>query len=164
MRKAVVGGLALALLAAAGCGGEDDSGGNGPARLAWDGTPVVRSSPTGARVLIGTVKNDSGRELRITARQVRVIDGQGRPVRSTALFASGYVRSNYPHNRGPQSEAASYPEREQERVGYLAVLGDGESKPLTISWRERPGGRTAKRVVHGEAFLPIPAAVEPAAG
>jgi hypothetical protein len=162
MRKAVVGGLALALLAA-GCGSKDD-GGDGPARLAWDGSPVVRSSPTGARVLIGKVKNDSGHELRITARQVRVLDGLGRPVRSTAIFASGYVRSNYPHNRGPGSEQASYPEPEQERVGYLAVLGDGESKPLTISWREPPGARTAKRIVHGEASLPIPPATKPAAG
>jgi hypothetical protein len=157
VRHAIAGLLTLVLLAA-GCGSGDD-GGDGPVRLEWDGTPVVRSSPTGARILIGKVKNDSGRELRITVRQVRVLDGRGRPVRSTALFASSYVRSNYPHNRGPESEPASYPEAEQERVGYLAVLGDGETTPLTVSWSEPARRPRAERIAYGAASLAIPARV-----
>jgi hypothetical protein len=155
VRSLFTGALALALLVP-GCGGDDDSGGAGQTRLVWDGNPVVRSSTTGARVLSGKVRNDSGRELRIIAPKVAVLDTRDRRLRSTAIFVSGFVRSNYPHNRGPGSEPASYPEAEQERVGYLAVLDDGDSTPLTVSWSERPGGRRAVRIVYGAASLAIP--------
>jgi hypothetical protein len=162
VRHGLAGLLALALLAI-GCGG-DDSGGDGPARLTWDGTPVVRSSTTGARILIGKIKNESSRELRITAPQLAVVDGRGRRVKSTAVFVSSFVRSNYPHNRARVSEPAEYPEAEQRRVGYLAVLEAGETTPLTVSWTEKPRRPSAERIVYGPASLPIPAPVTSAAG
>jgi hypothetical protein len=152
-----MGAAALALLVS-GCGGDDDGGGEGRTRLVWDGAPVVRSSTTGARILIGKVRNESGRELRITAPKLAVVDGGRRRLRSTAIFVSSFVRSNYPHNRGPGSEPAGYPEAEQERVGYLAVLEDGESTPLTVSWNERPRRPRAARIVYGGTSLVIPAA------
>jgi hypothetical protein len=158
---------ALALLAApVGCGGDD--GGDGGERaegaaLAWDGTPVVRASGTGARVVIGKVKNESSRELRITGPELAVVDARGRRIKSSAVFVSTFVRSTYPHNRGQASGPANYPEAEQRRVGYLAVLDAGESTPLTVSWRERPRGPAAKRIVYGAGSLAIPAAIEGAA-
>jgi hypothetical protein len=162
MRHVTAGVLALALLAT-GCGG-DDEGAGGPARLVWDGTPVVRSSTTGARVLIGKVRNESSRKLRITARQVTVADGRGRTLESSAVFISTFVRSNYPHNMARGSDPADYPEAEQRRVGFLAVLDAGESTPLTVSWNERPREASAKRIVYGPASLTIPPRITSAAG
>jgi hypothetical protein len=140
------------------CGGGEDAGAGKPA-LGWEGTPVVRASSTGAHVLIGKVKNDSSGELRISVSQVRVVDPNGRRIASTAVFSSTYVRSLYPHNGVARPSPSQYPEAEQRRVGYLAVLGSGDEAPLTISWRQRRGGRKAKRVVLGTASLPIPAGV-----
>jgi hypothetical protein len=156
----------VALAVPAGCGGDDGGGGqnaHGPA-LAWDGSPVVRASETGARVVIGKVRNDSSGELRITAPKLAVVDARGRRIKSSAVFVSTFVRSTYPHNRGQASGPANYPEAEQRRVGYLAVLDAGESTPLTVSWRERAGGRSAKRIVYGAGSLAIPASAEGAVG
>jgi hypothetical protein len=137
------------------CGADGDRG--GPS-LAWDGTPVVRSSPTGAHVLIGKVENTSSGELRLKAPQVRVVTHDDRTLTSSATFVSAYVRSNYPHNRGALSRPSGYPAAEQERVGYVAVLDAGERTPLTVSWREPRRRRTAERIVVGGVTLRIPAA------
>jgi hypothetical protein len=147
--------LAAAVLAA-GCGGGGDGGGrSADARLAWEGTPVVRSSTTGARVLIGKVRNESSRELRVEAPQVRLVDGHGRRVRATAVFASSFVRSIYPHNGVQPAEPQGYPEAERRRVGFLAVIESGKTAPLTVSWLERRG-REARRIVLGRSTLPVP--------
>jgi hypothetical protein len=130
--------------------------------LTWEGAPVVRASSTGARVLIGKVKNDSSGELRLRVPQVRVVDRDGRRIDSTAIFASAYVRSIYPHNAIVRARPTEYPEAEQKRVGYLAVLGPGKETPLTVSWRERRGERKATRIVLGSASLTVPAAVSSA--
>jgi hypothetical protein len=141
-----------------GCGGGDSADAGKPA-LAWDGTPVVRASSTGAHVLIGKVKNDSSGELRIRVPEVKVIDADGRRIASTAVFSSTYVRSLYPHNGVARPNPSQYPAAEQRRVGYLAVLGSGDDSPLTVSWRQRRAGRKAERVVLGAASLPLPAGV-----
>jgi hypothetical protein len=155
----------VALAVPTGCGGDDGGAQNadGPA-LAWDGTPVVRASETGARVVIGKVRNDSSGELRITTPKLAVVDARGRRIKSSAVFVSTFVRSTYPHNRGQASGPANYPEAEQRRVGYLAVLEAGESTPLTVSWRERPRGPAAKRIEYGGGSLAIPASSERAVG
>jgi hypothetical protein len=113
--------------------------------------------------VIGKVKNESSQELRITAPKLAVVDARGRRIKSSAVFVSTFVRSTYPHNRGQTSGPANYPEAEQRRVGYLAVLDAGESTPLTVSWRERPRGPPAERIVYGGGSLAIPASSEGAA-
>jgi hypothetical protein len=153
--------LLLGTVLAAGCGGDEATDAGGPA-VAWKGTPVMRTSPSGARVLIGELENKSSGKLRIAVPQVRVVDGRGRRIRSTAVFSSSFTRSLYPHNAVARARPAEYPEPEQERVGYLAALDEGEAAPLTVSWRE-PRTRRAKRILLGPASLPVPAAaVEPA--
>jgi hypothetical protein len=119
----------------------------------------VRASSTGARVAIGKVRNDASRDIRVTTPQVKVVDADGRRIRSTAVFASAFVRSKYPHNAISQAQPSEYPEAEQKRVGYLAVLGSGEETALTVSWTEPRGRRAAKRIVLGPGSLPIPDAV-----
>ncbi len=147
------------LVVGCGCGGGGNSGGGGPAkaRLAWDGTPVVRASSTGARVLVGKVRNESSRELRLEVPQVALVDRQGRRLKSTAVFAASFVRSIYPHNGVQPAQPQGYPETERRRVGFLAVLGASKTAPLTVSWLEGRG-RAATRVVLGGASLPVPQA------
>jgi hypothetical protein len=148
----------------AGCGG----GGGDPAgepRVAWDGTPVLRASTTGARVLSGTLKNGSSRELRLEAPDVKVLQADGEAVRSTtAVFSSSFVRSVFPHNGVQPGSASDYPEAEQRRVGYLAVLDPGKTAPLTASWLEPRGAPPAKRIMVGSSSLPVPEAAVTGAG
>lgn len=152
-------GLLVAAVVVAGCGGSGNDGGGGPAksRLAWDGTPVVRASSTGARVLIGKVENKSSGELRLEVPQLKLVDRRGRRVRSTAVFASSFVRSMFPHNGVVPVRPERYPEAERRRVGFLAVLGAGKAAPLTVSWLEHRG-REPSRIVLGGASLAVPQA------
>jgi hypothetical protein len=119
----------------------------------------VRESSTGAHVLIGKVRNNSKTTVRIKVPQVKVFDARGRRIGSAAVFSSTYVRSNYPHSGVARPAPGQYPEAEQERVGYLAVLGPGERAPITVSWRQRPRERRANRIVLGTASLQVPGAV-----
>jgi hypothetical protein len=150
---------ALALLAAttalAGCGGGESAGGG---RVAWNGTPVLRASPTGARIVTGALENHSSSELRVAVPEVKLLDARGRAIKSTAVFAAGFVRSMFPHNGVVPTSPAKYPEAEQRRVGYLSVLGPGKTTPLTVSWLERPGRPPARRILVGSASLPVPGA------
>jgi hypothetical protein len=122
--------------------------------LAWDGAPVLRASSTGAHVLIGKVKNQSADQLKLTAAQLKVVDGHGRRIKSSVVFSSTYVRSIYPHNGIGPTEPRDYPEAEQRRVGYLLELEAGKSAPLTVSWRQ-PRGRPAARIDYGKGSLAV---------
>jgi hypothetical protein len=149
--------LAAALAAAAltGCGG-DPAGGEGKPVLGWDGTPTLTVSPSGAKVLIGKVKNESFKELRLTTPNVKLLDADGRPIKAGVVFVSSFIKANRPHNFGAQrSNPAAYAETEQKRVGYLAVLRSSETTPLTVSWREPRGPRAAARIDYGRGSLPV---------
>jgi hypothetical protein len=113
-------------------------------------------------VVIGTVKNESGQELSIRAPDVKLVDQDGRRIRSMAVFVSSFVRSNYPHNAGQRSDPSHYPLREQRRVGFLAEIKPGKTVPLTVSWRDPRGSRTAARIVYPGGSLPVPAVTAPA--
>jgi hypothetical protein len=77
---------------------------------------------------------------------------------TTAVFSSSFVRSMFPHNGVQPGSASGYPEAEQRRVGYLAVLQSGKTAPLTVSWLDRRGAPPAKRILVGSSSLPVPAA------
>lgn len=146
--------VAVMVLFVAGCGGGEQVGKSG---LNWEGKPTLRVSPTtGARVLIGKVKNESVRDqLEIRAQDVKLLDQKGQPIRASAVFASSFVRSLYPQSGRPGARRSDFPEAEQRRIGALAVLRSGESVPLTVSWSE-PGGRTAARIDTGHGDLSVP--------
>jgi hypothetical protein len=151
----------LAMPLAAGCGdGGGDAGkaGTKKAVLAWDGAPVLRVSPSGARVLIGEVRNQSlGREKsKLKATELKVVDRRGRRVQASIGFISTFVRSLYPQNGRPGMSRDEFPEAEQRRIGYLAVLRSGEATPLTVSWRQSPGDPVASRIVYPAGSLAIP--------
>jgi hypothetical protein len=155
--------LVVAALGLAGCG--DDGGDSGNVPLAWKGTPVVRASQTTtARVLIGTVENHSGGDLRIRADALRVVDQNGRAIRSTRGFRSSFVRSLYPQNGRPGGRRSQFPLAEQERLGLLVMLGADEESPISVSWYEPPGSRTAARILYPGGSLRIPEARVPGSG
>jgi hypothetical protein len=151
------------LLVVAGCGGGGEAAARKPA-LAWDGAPVLRISPTGARVLIGTVRNVSlGKgKFKIGSSELKLVDRRGRPIKASVGFVSTFVRSIYPQNGRPGSRRSEFPEAEQRRLGYIAVLRSGETAPLTVSWQGRRGTRAAAKIEFGGRSLPVPATAEPA--
>jgi hypothetical protein len=144
--------LVAAALAGCGGGGATD---NGKPALRWKQAPVLRTSPTGAHVLIGTVTNPSSHKLMLRATQLEVVDRRGRRMKASAVFSSTYVRSIYPHNGIGPTGPAQYPEAEQRRVGYLLVLEAGKTAPLTVSWKQRPRGPAAARIDYGSGSLPV---------
>jgi hypothetical protein len=149
-------GAALAALAAAlclsgGCGGGHGADG---APVAWVGAPQILTPPDleRDRVLRGTVRNDTGHVLRVTAAQVRVLAADGRPLRSDATFIAGYAHRLFPPTRGPRD----LPERERERLGQVAVIAPGKTARVTVSWRTRGNGDSAVRVDLGPGSLDVP--------
>jgi len=145
--------------AAAGCG--DDSGGSSRNQLEWLDAPTVVVPPAlkSDRVLRGDVRNDSDSTLRLEAARVRVLDQRGRPLKSSATFAAGYLHSLYPPTRGPES----LPDTELERLGRIARIDAGDTTQITVSWRVRPG-RAAAQIDYGSGSLQIPADASKAAG
>jgi hypothetical protein len=137
------------------CGGGAQAGKRG---LAWEGKPTVRVSPTtGARVLIGRVKNESVRDqFKIRAQDLKLLDQEGQPIRASVVFVSSFVRSIYPQSGRPGARRSDFPEAEQRRIGALAVLRSGESVPLTVSWSELRGPRIAARIDTGHGDLSVP--------
>ena len=146
--------VTLVASAAAGCG-EGKGTAHGPL-LAWDGKPKLTVSPSGAHVVVGVAKNGSSDQLWIRTPELRIVDREGRRIRSSVTFASGFVRSNYPRNGPLPSRPSRYPLAEQQRIGFLAEIKPGKSVPLTVSWQEPRGPRTATRLVYKSASLPIP--------
>jgi hypothetical protein len=149
-RAAVAAALALSL-AAGGCGSDGDSAGE----LKWDGKPSVMRHPTlpADHILTGAVRNDGLRPLRLEARDLRLVDAEGRKVNATAVFLRGYLHSLYPPTRPP---AGGVPEREQQRIGRVLKLEPGKTAPLTLSWRLAPGAGPPVRADYGTGSLPIP--------
>jgi len=139
-----------ALPVAAGCG---DSG-PGSEQLEWLDTPTVVVPPglETDRILRGDVRNHSGQDLRLEAKNVRVYDERGHRLKADATFAAGYLHSLYPPTRGPKT----LPDSELERLGRIAKIEAGKTAQVTVSWRE-PGGRhTAARIDYGSGSLKIP--------
>jgi hypothetical protein len=140
----------ITLLALAGCGSDED----GAAPLTWKEDPDIVVPPRlpGDRILRGEVSNGSLDRVVIEAKEVKLLDADGRRVEGTATFLSSYVHSIYPPTRGP----SPYPAAERARLGQIAQIEPGKSAPLTVSWHEPKGPRTPVRVDYGDGSLPIP--------
>jgi hypothetical protein len=147
--------LAAAIAAAAlpvACGdGDGLEGGD----LAWVREPKVFREPDlpRDRVLVGTVRNDSLRRLKIVAGDVRAVDEDGTALRGNATFIKGYIHALYPPTRPPPG---GLPESELERLGKAVRLDPGGTAPLSIAWRVPRGAKGPVRIDYGAGFLPIP--------
>lgn len=153
MRLARVGfAIALAALVLAGCGG--GGGGHGSGSLRWDKDPTVvvpEALPTD-QVVSGIVRNDSLRELRLTAAKVKLLDAAGRRVPGVTVFLDAYLHGLYPPTRGPFPR----PEAEQARIGLIARVKPGAKLPFTVAWRLPAGAKPPVRIDYGLGWLPIP--------
>jgi hypothetical protein len=98
------------------------------------------------------VRNGGVRRLELTARQLRLLDADGKRVPGVATFAAGFVHGLHPPTREP-----ALPESEQRRLGRKALLQPGQEVSLTLSWRLRRGQRPPVAVSYGTGQLPIPA-------
>jgi hypothetical protein len=134
--------------------GNERSSAAGLGKLVWDVPPRVFTPDTlpNDRILSGQVRNDSLRDVRLTAKSdLKLVDRSGRDVRHTALFTAGYSRDIY-----PPRDRHRLLEKDAERLGYKAKLRPGDSKPLTVSWREGRGRPTPVRIELPSNSLDVP--------
>ena len=138
--------LALGVLLLAGVGallllGDRDGGptqaATGTARLQWKEKPsliLVPSMPQD-RILTGQLRNASLHSVDLDTEQVRILDGKGRALRSTALFSQHFSHGLYPwswHVKGSKFERA--------RIGKIV---DDQARPggAADALLARAGGR-----------------------
>jgi len=116
--------VTLAVLAGgAGCGGE--------APVAWKGQP--RSGPVeGGQMLFGTLLNRSGRPLRLSAADVRVLDRHGRALPAAAAFAGGYNAGIALRGFGTEMFAAA---TAGPGDGAKIAVAPGATVPVSVSWK-----------------------------
>ena len=151
-RAGAIAATVTALLAAAGCGGDDDQGGVGP--LQWERGPRV-FAPKGLpsdRVMSGRVRNDSLKRVDLSAQDVRLLDDRGRRVAGSVTFLAGFVHGLYP----PTREPSRLPDAELLRTGRIARILPGKLAPITVAWRARPGQPRPTRLDYSGGFLPVP--------
>ena len=146
--------LALALLLAlGGCGGGADAQSGG---LVWDREPRVTKPPNlpRDRVLSGEVRNDSLERVDLEARDLRVVDAEGRRLPGNAAFLRTFVHGLFPPTREP---GGGVPAGERLRTGEIARILPDRKVPLTVAWRVPPGREAPVRIDYGRGSLPIPA-------
>lgn len=142
----------VALLALAGCGGEDEGAAGD---LVWEKDPTVFTPPNlpNDRILSGRVKNDSLRTVEIDAADLRLVDAQGDRLDASAVFLETFAHQLFPPTREP---AGGIPESELIRLGVKARMEPGAVVPLTMSWRQGEGVEAPVRIEAGGSSLPLP--------
>jgi hypothetical protein len=154
--KAGMTGAAAGLLLLAGCGG---GGGGKPAAvrdpLAWARAPLLFRA-TGLprdRVLLGTVRNRSGRAVHLVSSRIAVHDAAGRRLRAWGQYVAGYAHGLY----GAYQKPHPLPPGELRRLGLEIDLGPGRTAPLAVAYRLLRSTRGPLRVDYGAGTLSVPA-------
>jgi len=93
------------------------------------------------------------------AERVKVRDAAGRLLSSTGGFTAGDAHGLFDAFQQPSTR----PVRELVRLGRLAILDPGASRPLFASWRLSPQSREPVRIDYGSGALSVPVATRPAA-
>jgi hypothetical protein len=142
--------LAITALAVGKRGGSEEGAGD----LAWAKNPRVFTPQRlpRDRVLTARLRNDSLRNIRLRAQDLRLEDAGGREVQATAVFLESFMHGLYPPTRQP----ARVTDVELRRTGRLAVIAAGESVPLTVAWRREGGAGPPARLDYGVGYLPVP--------
>ncbi|UTI62846.1 hypothetical protein NBH00_15935 [Paraconexibacter antarcticus] len=150
-----------AALAAAGCGSGSGSGAGSTSRtagaLAWTAAPQVfrtKALPDD-RIVVGTVRNTSGRPLKLDASALKVRLPDGRRLVTTGQFAAGYAHGLY----GAFQKPDPIPPGELSRLGIEVTIAPGKTAPLAVSWHQPRtlGGRPV--VDYGAGRLTLPTRV-----
>jgi hypothetical protein len=147
-------GASVALTAALPLACSDDDG-TGVGDLVWESPPKVFREATlpRDRVLVGSVRNDSLRSIKVVATDVQAVDDDGNALRGNATFIRGYIHALYPPTRPPPG---GLPESELERTGRQVRLQPGKTAPLSVAWRLAPGSKAPVRIDYRAGWLPIP--------
>jgi hypothetical protein len=143
-------GLAAVALLLAACGG----GGDQEPRVAWAGDPQVAAHPDlpDDRLMTARIRNDGSAELRLDSEDARLLDADGREVRSTVRFSAGYSHSLYP----PRDAPAESPREERERLGAAATIPVDGTAPLTVAWHAPRGAAEPRTLDLGPVALSLP--------
>ena len=150
MSIAAVGVIALA--GGGGDGGEAAAGGT--VRLSWAEPPLVNTPPMlkRDRVLAGKLRNESLRDVDLVAADVRLLDAEGRPVRSTARFLAAYTHGLYAPAQRPDTPNPN----EQKQLGEIVTIKSRQVVPVTLSWRVPAGAERPVTADLGPASLALP--------
>ncbi|WP_205695780.1 hypothetical protein [Conexibacter sp. SYSU D00693] len=142
---------AAAALGVAGCGDDGDAAAG--AQLQWVSQPVV-FAPEGReqeRILSGRVLNDGDEAITVRVDQLFAEGADGRRQPANGRFAEAFGHGLYGPGGPPAPLRAS--KYDQRRLGEIAEIEPGQSKPLTVAWR---GDATVLHV--GPARLELPPA------
>jgi hypothetical protein len=134
----------------AGCGGGGDSGG-----LVWDAEPWSGKPSKllpNDHVVLGTIRNDSLRKLKVRYTDVRVLVSDGRTIPAAIRFTHAPGHGMYP----PTREPAYVRDSEDLRIGRAADLPPGAKAPLVVAWTERRGAPRAAVLDYGAGRLRLP--------
>lgn len=144
--------LIVAAVTLAGCGGGEESTGEG---LEWSEQPVTTRAPTGGtdQVVVGQLRNATDEHIELVAERVRVVDAEGDPVQSDARFVATFVHGLY----GADVRASDLPYSERSRLGLTIVLEPGGTTPVYAAFRADSAAEPLALTVAGES-LDIPPA------
>ncbi|MGI9184989.1 MAG: hypothetical protein ACR2GZ_08495 [Solirubrobacteraceae bacterium] len=143
-------------VAAMGCGGHGQR-----AALVWIQAPQVfapRDLPRD-RIVIGRIRNQSHRTLRLAAAALRVRDSRGHVLRSSAGFTASYAHGLFGAFQQPSAE----PLRELVRLGRIVILDPGATSPVFAAWQLSSGSHAPVSLDYGHGRLAIPATTRPTA-
>ncbi len=120
--------------------------------LRWEARARVSAlaGAPGGHLLFGRVVNHSDHPVRLRATQVRVLDGKGHALKTTAAFADGYVPQVTLRGYGAELYGAD----EGAAVGREVLLRTGQAAPLTLSFTADDEER-ATAIDYGEGHLKL---------
>jgi hypothetical protein len=124
--------------------------------LGWDGEPKLTGVPELPfdRILTGRLANESLRPVNLDAEGVKVLDIDGRALRSTVRFASAFAHGLF---SAESINLYGKPgDGERRRLGEIATVNPRESVPVTLSWRVPPGRTEPVAVNFGGSRVALP--------
>lgn len=139
--------IALTLVLAGGAGGDEG------AAVAWKDVKVYDSEIETDNVLAGRLENRSLREVDLDVDDVRVLDADGEPVRSSVIFIQAFAHGLYAWSQQPKK----LDDFERRRIGQIVTIKPRESAPITLSWRVPKGGEQPASVDLGPVEIDLPA-------
>jgi hypothetical protein len=133
-------------------GGDSEAPAGRAGSLIWAQEPKLLLPPDlpRDRILYGQVRNDSLRDLRLRADDLRVLDGAGRALKSDGRFLQAYAHGLY----GAFPTGRDIGDYERRRLGVILTLKPGRTAPLTVAWH----GTDARAIRLGDVRLPVPVA------
>jgi hypothetical protein len=104
------------------------------------------------QVLYSEIENTSLRDVELDVDDVVLYDADGKKMRSSIRYLAAFAHGIFPWSQKPDPLG----EFERRRLGELKTVKPGQSVPITLSWRMKPGGARPARVDLGPVELELP--------